>query len=85
MLIPRGSVAWQHAFNNVTPSAGLALQNAPVPFVISGIPIARDALLAEAGLDLAIGRNATLGMSYTGQLAGAVRDHAAKGKFSWKF
>ena len=49
------------------------------------MPIARDALLAEAGLDLAIGRSATLGVSYIGQLARNVTDHAAKGKFSWKF
>ena len=58
---------------------------APVPFVIAGAPIARDSLLSEAGLDLAIGRNATLGVSYVGQLAHNVQDHAAKGKFSWKF
>ena len=56
-----------------------------VPFVIAGVPIARDSLLAEAGLDLAIGRNATLGVSYIGQIARNVQDHAAKGKFSWKF
>ena len=30
-------------------------------------------------------RNATLGVSYTGQYAGNVQDHAAKGKFSWTF
>ena len=41
--------------------------------------------LAEAALDLAIGRSATLGVSYTGQLARNVTDHAAKGRFSWKF
>jgi subtilase-type serine protease len=85
MLIPRASLAWQHAFDGVTPTATLAFQAAPVPFVIAGVPIARDALLAEAGLDLAIGRHATLGVSYVGQLAGNVQDHAAKGKFSWKF
>jgi subtilase-type serine protease len=85
MLIPRGTLAWQHAFDSVTPTATLAFQAAPVPFVIAGVPIARDALLAEAGLDLAIGRHATLGVSYVGQLAGNVQDHAAKGKFSWKF
>ena len=85
MLVPRGSLAWQHAFNNVTPTDTLAFQSAGVPFVIAGVPLARDALLAEAGLDLAIGRNATLGVSYVGQLARNVHDHAAKGKFSWKF
>jgi hypothetical protein len=39
----------------------------------------------KAGLDLAIGRNATIGISYVGQIANNVQDHAAKGKFSWKF
>ena len=85
VLIPRGTLAWQHAFDNVTPAGVLAFQAAPVPFTIAGVPIARDSLLAEAGLDLAIGRNATLGISYVGQHARNVQDHAAKGKFSWKF
>jgi outer membrane autotransporter protein len=86
ILIPRASLAWQHAFDTVTPGAVLAFQTAPaIPFTISGVPIARDSLLAEAGLDLAIGRNATVGVSYTGQIAGNVQDHGAKGKFSWKF
>ena len=53
--------------------------------MIAGVPIARDSVLGEAGLDLAIGRNATVGVSYLGQAARNVHDHAAKGKFSWKF
>jgi uncharacterized protein with beta-barrel porin domain len=64
----------------------LAFAAAPAStFTIAGVPIARDALLAEAGVDLAISRSATIGVSYTGQIAGNVADHAAKGKFSWKF
>jgi len=85
MLIPRASVAWQHAFNSVTPTAALAFQSTAAAFVVAGVPIARDAVLAEAGFDLAIGRSTTLGVSYVGQLARNVHDHAAKGKFSWKF
>ena len=85
MLVPRASLAWQHAFNEVTPDARLAFIAAPAPFVIAGALIARDSVLTEAGLDLAIGRGMTLGISYVGQLAHNVQDHAAKGKFSWKF
>jgi outer membrane autotransporter protein len=86
VLIPRGSLAWQHAFDAVTPSALLAFQLAPAsPFAISGVPIARDALLAEAGLDLGLNSHATIGVSYVGQIADNVQDHAAKGKFAWKF
>jgi len=29
--------------------------------------------------------NATLGVSYNGQIAARVQDHGAKGKFVWKF
>jgi outer membrane autotransporter protein len=85
VLVPRVSAAWQHAFGEVTPNATLAFQGAGAPFVIAGVPIARDSLLSEAGLDLVVSRNATLGISYTGQLARNVQDHAAKGKFTWKF
>ena len=65
--------------------ARLAFQGSGVAFTIVGVPIARDALLAEAGLDLAIGRNATIGFAYVGQVAGNARDHAARGRFSWRF
>jgi subtilase-type serine protease len=85
ILTPRATVAWQQAFNDVTPDATLAFQVAPTPFTISGAPIARDSLLAEAGLDVAIGCNITVGLSYVGQVGDAVTDHVAKGKFSWAF
>ena len=85
VLVPRASAAWQHAFNAVTPEATVAFQSTGVSFIVAGVPIARDSLLAEAGLDLAINRNVTVGVSYMGQIASNVTDHAAKGKFSWKF
>ena len=42
-------------------------------------------MLAEAGLDLALDPHAAIGLSDTGQIAGNVHDHAAKGRFSWRF
>ncbi|MGX1164077.1 subtilase-type serine protease [Bradyrhizobium sp. USDA 372] len=84
-LIPRATVAWQHAFNNVTPAAVMAFQVAPASFTIAGAPIARDSLLTEAGFDLSFGRHITVGLSYVGQIGNTVTDHAAKGKFSWAF
>ena len=47
VLVPRASLAWQHAFNDVTPEARLAFIAAPVPFVIAGAPIARDSFWAK--------------------------------------
>jgi hypothetical protein len=59
--VPRASAAWQHAFNGVTPAATLAFQNSGATFIVAGVPIARDSLLTEAGVDLHINRNATVG------------------------
>jgi outer membrane autotransporter protein len=85
-LTPRATLAWQHALDDVTPNAVLAFQAATaVPFTIAGVPLARDALLAEAGLDLALSAHATIGVSYAGQLAATTQDHAAKGRFSWRW
>ncbi|MGI9078276.1 MAG: autotransporter outer membrane beta-barrel domain-containing protein [Gemmatimonadaceae bacterium] len=60
VLVPRAALAWQHAFSSVTPLAAVAFENTAAAFVVAGVPIARDSLLAEAGLDLAIGRNTPL-------------------------
>ncbi|MPZ38780.1 MAG: autotransporter domain-containing protein [Rhizobiales bacterium] len=84
-LTPRASFAWQHAFNDVTPAVALAFQSTGIGFGIAGVPLARNSALVEAGLDLRIAPQATLGVSYLGQLAGSVQDHAVKGQFTWRF
>jgi outer membrane autotransporter protein len=84
-LIPRASAAWQHAFGALTPAAALAFQGGGAPFSIAGVPLARDAALVEAGLDLQITVQARVGVSYAGQLASSAHDNAVKGNFTWKF
>jgi len=85
ILVPGASAAWQLAFSSVTPAALMAFQSTGASFIVAGVPIARDSLLAEVGLDLAVNRNATIGVSYVGQIAGNAADHATKGRFTWKF
>jgi outer membrane autotransporter protein len=85
ILNPRASVAWQHAFNDVTPTAALAFQSTGASFTVAGVPLARDSALVEAGVQLRVTRQAVFGVSYTGQLASNVRDHGAKGNFTWTF
>jgi outer membrane autotransporter protein len=84
-LIPRASVAWQHAFGAVTPTAGLAFQSTGAGFGIWGVPVARDAALIEAGGDLQLSAQAKVGVSYAGQLANSAHDHSVKGNFTWRF
>jgi outer membrane autotransporter protein len=85
VLIPRVSAAWQHAFNGVTPTAGLAFVNTGVGFTVAGLPVTRDSALVEAGADLAFGRNVSVGLSYVGQLAAHAQDHAVNGRGVWRF
>jgi subtilase-type serine protease len=84
-LIPRASVAWQHAFGDVTPTAALSFQSTGSGFNILGVPIARDAALVEAGGDLQLTALAKIGVSYAGQLANRAHDHSVKGNFTWRF
>jgi outer membrane autotransporter protein len=83
--IPRVSVAWQHAFGDVTPTAALAFQSTLAAFDVQGVPIASDAALVDAGLDFKVSPAIALGVAYAGQLSGDVQDHAVKGNFIWKF
>jgi len=86
VLVPRVTLAWQHAFGGTTPGVVNAFAAAPaLPFLVQGVPIARDSFLAEAGVDIAVTPQMTFGVSYTGQIARNVSDHGAKGKFSWRF
>jgi outer membrane autotransporter protein len=85
VLIPRASAAWQHAFDDTIPRASLAFLGTGTGFTIAGVPIARDSALVDAGFDLAVTANATLGLSYVGQLADGAQDHAVRGKAVWRF
>ena len=57
----------------------------PVDPGVTGVPLAENSLLIEAGLDLNLSPTATLGVSYSGQLASDLQDNAIKGRFTWPF
>jgi outer membrane autotransporter protein len=83
-LTLRGGLGWSHAFGDVDPKTALAFAGS-IPFTIAGLPIARNAAIVEAGLDLGIGRGATLGVAYNGQLAEDAQDHTFKGVLAVRF
>ena len=84
-FVARGLIGWRRAFGDTTPTALLGFPGGPLPFVIAGAPIARDSLVAEAGLDYRIGQTAALGVSYAGALAQDAQDHTFKGRFEIQF
>jgi len=85
IVTPHVSAAWQHAFDDVTPGAALAFASTGIGFGITGVPLAQDSLLVEAGFDLNLTPNATLGVSYAGQIARDLQDNAVKGRLLWLF
>ena len=80
----RGLVGYRRAFGDVVPVALLRFGTGPA-FVSAGVPIDRDALVAQVGLDLAVAPNASLGVAYTGQTGSKAQDQAVKGSFTLRF
>jgi outer membrane autotransporter protein len=80
----KGGLGWRHAFNGVTPTAELAFAGG-TPFTIAGVPISRDSLVVEAGLDAAWSTDITVGLGYAGQYAGNASDHGVKGRAVRRF
>ncbi|MCA3932948.1 autotransporter domain-containing protein, partial [Burkholderia sp.] len=81
----RGTVGWRHAFGNVRPSSSFTFANGGTSFQVSGVPIARDSAVLEAGIDATITKRLTLGLTYSGQYGSGVRDNAILGNILWKF
>jgi subtilase-type serine protease len=78
------SLGWRHAFGNVQPDAQVAFANGS-PFTVEGLPIARNALAVDTGLDLRVSKQATISLSYNGQIAAHAVDSGVKGSFTWQF
>jgi outer membrane autotransporter protein len=85
VITPKVAAAWQHAFDDVTPDASLAFASTGIGFDVTGVPLAQNSLLVEAGLDLSLSPTATVGVSYSGQFASELQDNAVKGRFTWLF
>lgn len=84
MVTLKGTLGWRHAFGDVTPTVAVAFAGGN-PFMVAGVPIARDAAALDGGLSVALTRNATFGLAYTGQIAKGAHDNGVKADFSWKF
>lgn len=80
----RGMLGWRHAFGDTVSHSNLAFTGSTA-FDISGVAIAKDALVLEAGLDFKLSPQATIGISYSGQFASKAQDNAFKADISFKF
>ncbi|WP_167671096.1 autotransporter domain-containing protein [Microvirga terricola] len=84
-LTLRGLVGWRLAYGDTSPAALMAFNGGASSFVVTGVPVDRNAFVAEAGLDWQATKDIGLGVSYQGQVGSRAQDHALKGNFTWKF
>ena len=80
----RGMLGWRHAFGDTVPNSTHAFAGGDA-FTIAGTPIAEDALVLEAGLDVGLSQKTSLGLSYSGQIGNRARDHGFRADLSVKF
>lgn len=70
VLAPHGTIAWQYAFGDTMPTSQLALSALPAAsFAVSGLPLAENTALVEAGLDMVVNATTRIGAAYIGQFA----------------
>jgi outer membrane autotransporter protein len=84
-LVARGMLGWRYAFGDTTPTADLAFVAGGLPFQSYAAPIARNSLLAEAGLAWKVSNAATLGVSYSAAVSDKARDQALRGRIDITF
>lgn len=82
---PHASLAWQHAFGDITPVQALAFASTGIGMGVGGAPLAQNSALLEIGVDTSIAEGATIGLSYIGQYSGDLTDNGLRGRLSWKF
>lgn len=80
----QATLGWRHAFGDVVPQSTMAFDGGQA-FTVAGTPIARNAALAELGVDVAVSRSATLGLNYSGQYGGGNREHAGALSVRWRY
>ncbi|WP_219274103.1 autotransporter domain-containing protein, partial [Pseudomonas sp. Xaverov 83] len=79
-----GTVGWRHAFGDVTPETTMAFEGSQ-PFTVAGAPVARNAAVTEVGADVAVSKNTTVGVSYSGQFGAGYQQNAGNVNVSWRF
>jgi fibronectin-binding autotransporter adhesin len=72
------SLGWRQAWGDLTPIATTRFVDGGDSFAIAGMPVARDALNADLGIDFKIAKNVTVDASYLGQFASKVQDQGAR-------
>ena len=80
----RGSLAYQRAHGDLTPTAQLQWQQGP-GFSVSGIPLAKRSTLASLGVAARLSERSLLELDWRGAFASHAQDHGLSARYSLRF
>ncbi len=80
----RGMVGWRHALGDVMPSSTHAFAGG-APLTVHGVPLAKDVVVLEAGIDVRLRTDLRLNVAYSGQAGSGLVDHGLKVSLGWTF
>ena len=80
----QATLGWRHAFGDVQSQTVMSFDGGQA-FNVAGAPIARNAALAELGVETAITKNATIGLTYSGQFGGGNRENSGSMHMTWRY
>jgi outer membrane autotransporter protein len=84
-LTPRFSAGWKHTYGDVYSETRQRLVTGGKNYSVHGAPLDRDSLLVDAGLDLGLSANHTLGVGLNGEFGTDSRNHGVTGQWRMNF
>ena len=79
-----GLIGWQHAFGDIASESRFAFADGD-NFTIRGVPMARETVLLEAGLDLALTDTVNFGAAYQGRFGDGAADNGVTARLGVAF
>ena len=79
-----GTIAWRHVLGDVKSNTLQAFANSG-DFVTTGVSFAKNGAFIEAGLDIDVGRDANLAISYNGRMANTMQQHGVNASLRIEF
>jgi len=84
-LTPRFSAGWKHTFGEIESDTRQQLVKGGKRFEVAGAALDRNSLSVDAGLDLGLSANHSVGVGLTGEMATDSRTHGVMGQWRMAF
>ncbi|MGE8189022.1 autotransporter domain-containing protein [Pseudomonas sp. NPDC086278] len=84
-LTPRFSAGWKHTYGDIYSDTRQRLVTGGKNFTVSGAPLDRDSLLVDAGLDLGLSTQHSIGVGLNGEIGTDSRNHGVTGQWRMAF